>query len=63
MTNTLSADPVAPLNETEQRALAASERYQQGLIQLSRQIEARNKHREQPFETFNPVFHKTSVST
>jgi len=51
------------LDEHRDRVLAAFERYQQGLIQLSRDIEERNRHREQPFETFNPTFLKSSVST
>jgi len=45
------------------RAVAAFERYQKALAQLSRDIEGRNQHRDQPFQTFNPTFLKTSVST
>ena len=51
------------LEQHGDRALAAFERYQQDLIHLSRDIEARNRRREQPFQTFNPAFLKTSVST
>jgi hypothetical protein len=51
------------LERDKDRAVAAFERYQQGLIKLSHDIEARNKHREQPFQTFNPTILKTSVST
>ena len=51
------------LERDKERTIAAFERYQQGLIKLSHDIEERNKHREQPFQTFNPVILKTSVST
>jgi hypothetical protein len=51
------------LEEHRERVVAAFQRYQKGLIQLSRDIEERNRRREQPFETFNPIFLKTSVST
>jgi hypothetical protein len=51
------------LEQHKDRAVAAFERYQQALIKLSHEIEARNQHREQRFETFNPIFLKTSVST
>jgi Lipoxygenase len=47
----------------KERVIAAFERYQQALIKLSRNIDERNKHREQPFETFNPRLLKVSVST
>ena len=51
------------LTRHKEQAVAAFERYQQSLIKLSQEIEARNRHREQPFQTFNPAILKTSVST
>ena len=51
------------LSRSDLRLRSAFARYQTGLVQLSHDIEARNKHRDQPFETFNPIFLKTSVST
>jgi hypothetical protein len=51
------------LEQHKERVIAAFERYQQALIKLSHDIDERNKHREQPFETFNPSLLKVSVST
>jgi hypothetical protein len=51
------------LEEHKERAIAAFERFQQALIKLSHDIDERNKHREQPFQTFNPMVLTTSVST
>jgi len=51
------------LEQHREQAIAAFERYQAALVKLSQDIEARNEHRDQPLQTFNPVFLKTSVST
>jgi len=51
------------LDSRKAQAIAAFQRYQAALVALSHDIEGRNQHRDQPFETFNPVFLKTSVST
>jgi hypothetical protein len=51
------------LEEHKDRTLAAFERYQRALLRLSAEIERRNEHRDQPFETFNPAFLDVSVST
>jgi hypothetical protein len=51
------------LERHKEQAVAAFERYQQALIKLSRDIDERNQHREQPFQTFNPKVLTTSVST
>jgi hypothetical protein len=51
------------LEQHKEHVIAAFKRYQQALIDLSRDIDERNKHREQPFQTFNPRVLTTSVST
>jgi hypothetical protein len=51
------------LEQDKERVTAAFRRYQQALIKLSRDIDERNRHREQPFQTFNPTVLDTSVST
>jgi hypothetical protein len=51
------------LEQNKERAIAVFNRYQQVLIQLSADIEKRNKKREQPFQTFNPTLLSVSVST
>jgi Lipoxygenase len=51
------------LEQNRARAIAAFERYQQALIQLSADIDTRNRRREQPFQTFNPTLLNVSVST
>jgi Lipoxygenase len=51
------------LEQNKERVTAAFERYQQALRKLSADIDARNKLREQPFQTFNPILLNVSVST
>jgi len=51
------------LEQSKERVIAVFKHYQQALIQLSADIEKRNKHREQPFQTFNPTLLSVSVST
>jgi hypothetical protein len=51
------------LEQDKQRVVSAFGRYQQALSKLSHDIDERNKHREQPFQTFNPTLLDTSVST
>jgi hypothetical protein len=51
------------LEQNKARVIAAFERYQKALIQLSADIDKRNKQREQPFQTFNPSLLDVSVST
>ena len=50
------------LEDQKPRALAAVERFQAALRQLSVEIGERNRRREQPFETFNPTLLESSVS-
>jgi hypothetical protein len=50
------------LDREKGRAVAAFERFQQALRQLSRDIEARNQRRAQPYQTFNPTLLQSSVS-
>ena len=51
------------LEQNKAPVMAAFERYQRALIQLSADIHERNKRREQPFQTFNPTLLNVSVST
>lgn len=51
------------LEQNKERVTVVFKRYQQALIQLSVDIEKRNKQREQPFQTFNPTLLNVSVST
>jgi len=51
------------LEQNKADVIAAFERYQQALIELSADIDRRNKQREQPFQTFNPTLLSVSVST
>jgi hypothetical protein len=51
------------LEQHKEQVTAAFEHYQQALIKLSHDIDERNKHRDQPFQTFNPRVLKVSVGT
>lgn len=51
------------LEQDKERVIATFAGYQQALIKLSHDIDARNKRRDQPFQTFNPTMLDTSVST
>jgi hypothetical protein len=51
------------LEREKDRAVAAFDRYQKALAKLSEDIDERNRHRPEPFQTLNPRYLDTSVST
>jgi hypothetical protein len=50
------------LDRERDRTLATMQRFQNQLLALSAEIDQRNQHRDQPFETFNPSLLESSVS-
>jgi hypothetical protein len=51
------------LEQNRMESVVAFDRYQKALIKLSDDIEERNRTREEPFQSLNPRFLDTSVST